>query len=154
MPGVALHVSMGMLLQLFQHISLWMMTVTGSEHVIVLFVCVFHDYSFTTEPCSVCLEYMWQCALSSEKCVTACDGDISQLLNTSEYTVYNIYGFPYFFKIRIHIMGSLCTNLIVSSVCVCVCVCVCVHACVCVCVCVCVQIRLHEIHFIDAWRHP
>jgi len=85
---------------------------------------------------------MQQCAVSSEKCVIPCDGDISQQLNTSEYTVYNIYGFPYFLNQESH-HGELVHK---SDCILCLCVCVHMHACV--------QIRLHEIHFIDACRCP
>jgi hypothetical protein len=124
MPGVTLHVSMGMFLQLFQHISLWMMTgniactlmhqfqlnCTGtkeSEHVAVFCVCVFCDYSITTEPYSaVPWVHVTMCFIIREVYYSMWWQHISQQLNTSAYTVYNIYGFPYFFKSGITSWGA------------------------------------------------
>jgi hypothetical protein len=68
---------------------------------------------------------------------------ISQQLNTSEYTVYNIYGFLYFLNQELH-HGELvhkpdCT----------LCLCACVSA----CMCISTQIQLHEIYIIISLVH-
>lgn len=59
------------------------------------------------------------CFIIWEVCYSIWWWHISQQLNTSEYTVYNIYGFPYFFKSGITSWGS-CAQIWLHPLCACV----------------------------------